>query len=208
MRLCIVLFAILLSLPSWAQAAASAEPEPETASATLTVGGFSEFSRDAFFRYNLVYTTVDAGEFQAQWQRFDNPDNYQRLFLHYGRLPLVDTDSVVWTVQPGIGFSNRNDLFLAANSELTIVPARIRILARGYKGNTYDQAYILSAFQPVEEVPEFVVMHYINLQTNVPSTSYVGPAANLWDGKAFVWIGKSLTPNATWAASVQFRLDF
>lgn len=199
----------LLVKPAMAQDKQSA---PEVAP-NIKFGVFSEFSRDPVFQSNLVYSIVEVGDFKIQYDNYSNPAGYQRIWINPCKIQVVESDDFICKISPGFSVSNQvpgsqTDFLIGADVEYTLPGARIQILQRSYKGNHFDQHYVFSTWQPIANEDQFLIMHFMNINSEFPSTSYVGPAANIMDGKLFFWTGLSLTKNATWATNLELKVEF
>lgn len=176
-----------------------AQHEPET---ELILGWLRESSRDPTFAYGLAYTSIRHGAFKFQYEVFDTPVGYQRFWANYA-LKITESEDFVLVIKPGIGISNQKDFLIGADLDVSFPAYRIQIQPRIYRGNNYDQVYVLSLWQPIESEDQLLVFHFWDINSEFPSTSYVGLAANLFDGGLLIGVGPSLTKNADYFTAVQ-----
>jgi hypothetical protein len=189
------------------------EPPPPEGKPKLIIGTFAEFSKDPVFNYNLNYSSIEFDGFKLQYDIFNNPVDYQRIWINPHKFTITESEDFVLKVAPGFSVSNSlndqpNDWLFGADVEYILPAARVQILQRSYKGNHFDQHYLFSTWQPIKDEDQFLLMHFMNISSEFPSTSYVGPAANLMDGHLFFWAGISTTRNAIWATNLQATIQF
>ena len=205
-------FILLFSLTQTALAQVAQEQQPDD-KPTVKLGTHCEFSEDSLFNYNLYYTSIEVAGFKVQYDVFSYPASYQRIWILPHKFTVTESEDFVLAISPGFSVSNSlngqpNDWLVGADVDYSFPKQRIQIFQRSYKGNHFDQHYVLSAWQPLKDQGQLLIVHFINISDQYPSTSYVGPAANLWDGTVFFWTGVSLTNNATWASNLQLTIEF
>ena len=191
---------------------AQEEVIPNETAPRIKIGSFAEYSSNPVFQYNLIYTVLEAENFKVQYDIFDNPVDYQRIWLIPHKFTMIESDDFILKVSPGLSISNsltgQNDWLFGADVEYTFPAIRAQILQRSYKGNHFDQHYLFSVWQPLKDEDQLLLMHFMNISSELPSTSYIGPAGNVLDGNLFFWAGISTTRNATWSTNLQLTIKF
>lgn len=178
----------------------------------LKIGTSTEFSIDPLLGESFRFIEIENEGFKIEYDRFNNREGYQRIFMNPHTFTLVESKDFICKIAPGVivgtNLHGSNDWLLGADASFSFPDARIQILQRSYLGNHYDEHHVFSAFQPLKEEDQLLLVHFLNMTDQFPSTSYLGPAANVLDGDLFFWVGVSPTHSATWATILQATIKF
>ncbi|MFP4498448.1 MAG: hypothetical protein ACLFQV_09590 [Vulcanimicrobiota bacterium] len=173
-----------------AQAECEKPPKPAGKDSSLAVGPYYWQENDTNnVLVNYYYLTVKSGLLDSRLDFIDLPQankNYQRLRLHYGKLDITKSDTVVVFFQPG-GMIDTEDRFYYGGKVTVKFPKMgLSACQKSYAGNKSDfhQTFVTQKLHK-----NFSIMYYRYAQKNVAPKSAVGPRVDI--GDFYAWYGFS-----------------
>ncbi|MBI4032301.1 hypothetical protein HY374_01190 [Candidatus Berkelbacteria bacterium] len=192
-----ILFSLILLIgsPAWAQ---EVKQSPEW---QISIGSFGEGDTGRY-DYGVLYTVlsgeVEGQPLRVQYDWFSNPSGFQRVWLNYGELPIVDGDEFKFRFRPGVIVANDGRWWGGGFLQSEIPALRLSTNWKSAWGPSGDRHLWFTNVAITDEVG---VSHMLYMQQGYEPDSYLGPYVNL--GDVYLWGGPSLTRPGAWSVNIE-----
>lgn len=178
-----------------------------------TFGRFSEENTNRYdYTVNYLVIRPERNIFRIQYDSFNNPVDFKRLWVNTGSLELAKSPGFEASFRPGMIFDNREKLYYGGFFDINFPKLGLSSHYRCFAGNIYDKHL---AFTTLKITPNFYIQNYLYFESNTWSAdSNIGPgftfdfAINKIKFNVNVWAGTSLCRSNANSIDLSFSSRF